>query len=144
MVVLRGKSVSARPTPFNGGIRMIFKDDFNGFSFTLNSEAVFVNLLRSPGINSQPVGPVRQPYLTNRPTAGWRNQFLGIHSCASLSFTNSGSVIASCCSHSTPQRESKRGRRYVFFVLLNLKGVAGLWKLTAGGQVVIRNFFPVY
>ncbi len=27
------------------------------------SEPVFVNLLRSPGIDSQPGGPVRQPYL---------------------------------------------------------------------------------
>jgi hypothetical protein len=31
------------------------------------SEPVFVNLLRSPGIDSQPGGPVRQPYLTYRP-----------------------------------------------------------------------------
>ena len=28
------------------------------------SKPVFVNLLRSPGIDSQPVGPVRQPYLS--------------------------------------------------------------------------------
>jgi hypothetical protein len=31
-------------------------------------EPEFVNLFRSPGINSQPAGPVRQPYLTYRPT----------------------------------------------------------------------------
>ncbi len=30
-------------------------------------QPVFVNLLRSPGINSQPGGPVRQPYLSYRP-----------------------------------------------------------------------------
>jgi hypothetical protein len=30
-------------------------------------EPVFVNLLRSPVIDSQPGGPVRQPYLTYRP-----------------------------------------------------------------------------
>jgi hypothetical protein len=30
-------------------------------------DPVFVNLLCSPGINSQPGGPVRQSYLTNRP-----------------------------------------------------------------------------
>jgi hypothetical protein len=30
-------------------------------------EPVFVNLLRSLGIGSQPGGPVRQPYLTYRP-----------------------------------------------------------------------------
>ncbi len=32
-----------------------------------SSEAVFVNLLRSPGTDSQPGGPVRQPYLLYRP-----------------------------------------------------------------------------
>jgi hypothetical protein len=31
------------------------------------SEPEFVNLLRSPGIDSQPGGPVQQPYLTYRP-----------------------------------------------------------------------------
>jgi hypothetical protein len=30
-------------------------------------ESVFVNLLRSPGIDSQPGGPVRQPFMTYRP-----------------------------------------------------------------------------
>jgi hypothetical protein len=45
---------------------------------------VFVNLLRSPGIDSQPGGPVRQPYLKYWPTRLHRlaestpwNQFLG-------------------------------------------------------------------
>ncbi len=46
-----------------------------------SSEPEFVNLLRSPGINSQPGRPVRQPYLTYRParlyTVGCRNRFLG-------------------------------------------------------------------
>jgi hypothetical protein len=32
-----------------------------------SSEPEFVNLLRSPGIDSQPGGPVRQHYLTYRP-----------------------------------------------------------------------------
>ncbi len=32
-----------------------------------NSEPEFVNLLRRPGIDSQPGGPVRQPYMTYRP-----------------------------------------------------------------------------
>ncbi len=49
-----------------------------------SSEPVFVNLLRSPGINSQPGGPLRQPYLTYRPvrlhslaeSINW-NRFLG-------------------------------------------------------------------
>ncbi len=31
-----------------------------------NTELVFVNLLRSPKIDSQPGGPVRQPYLSYR------------------------------------------------------------------------------
>ncbi len=32
-----------------------------------NTEPEFVNLFRSPGIDFQPGGPVRQPYLTYRP-----------------------------------------------------------------------------
>jgi hypothetical protein len=32
-----------------------------------NTEPVFVNLIWSPGIDSQPGGPVRQPYFTYRP-----------------------------------------------------------------------------
>jgi hypothetical protein len=45
---------------------------------------VFVNLLRSPGFDSQPCGPVQQPYLTCRPARLHRlaesiprNRFLG-------------------------------------------------------------------
>jgi hypothetical protein len=34
--------------------------------FSERAEPVFVNLLRSPAIDSQPGGPVRQPYLTYR------------------------------------------------------------------------------
>jgi hypothetical protein len=33
----------------------------------MGSEAKFVNLLRSPGIDSQPDGPVQQSFLTYRP-----------------------------------------------------------------------------
>ncbi len=49
-----------------------------------SAEAVFVNLLRSPGNDSQPGRPVRQPYVSYRPA--WlhrlaelipRNRFLG-------------------------------------------------------------------
>ncbi len=32
-----------------------------------DTEPVYVNLLRSPGMDFQPGGPVRQPYLTYRP-----------------------------------------------------------------------------
>jgi hypothetical protein len=49
-----------------------------------NTEPLFVNILRSPEIDSQPVGPVRQAYLSDRPArlrglaeAIPRNQFLG-------------------------------------------------------------------
>jgi hypothetical protein len=35
---------------------------------TPRTEPVFVNLSRRPGIDSQPVGPVRQPYLSYRPS----------------------------------------------------------------------------
>jgi hypothetical protein len=33
---------------------------------SITTEPEFVNLLRSPGTDSQPVGPLRQPYLTYR------------------------------------------------------------------------------
>jgi hypothetical protein len=59
-------------------------------------EPEFVNLLKSPGIDSQPGGPVRQPYLTYRPARlyiGWRNQFLKINSCAPSKFKNTGTVM---------------------------------------------------
>ncbi len=49
-----------------------------------NPEPVFVNLLRSPGIDSQPGGPVRNTYLSHRPSRLHRlaasfpwNRFLG-------------------------------------------------------------------
>ncbi len=58
------------------------------------TEPVFVNLLRSPGIDSQPGGTVRQPYLTYWPARLHRlaklirwNRFLG-------SLNNLGSVEA--------------------------------------------------
>ncbi len=38
-------------------------------TFTMDNpmpEPVFVNLIRSPGIDSQPDGPVRKPYLSHR------------------------------------------------------------------------------
>jgi hypothetical protein len=56
-------------------------------------ETDFVNLLRSPGIDSQPGGPVRQPNWTYRPAKyiGWRNRFLVVDSWAFKTFTNSGS-----------------------------------------------------
>jgi hypothetical protein len=61
------------------------------------AESVFVNLLRSPGIDSQHVGPVRQPYLSYRPArlhglaeSIHRNRFL-----ASLNITNKGSGLLS-------------------------------------------------
>ncbi len=42
---------------------------------------MFINLSRSPVIDSQPGVPVRQPYLSYRPARlqyiGWRNRFLG-------------------------------------------------------------------
>ncbi len=44
-------------------------------------EPELVNLLRSPGNNAQPGGPVRKHYLTYRPAKlyiGWRSRILGI------------------------------------------------------------------
>jgi hypothetical protein len=45
-------------------------------------EPGLVNILRSPGIDSQTGGPVRHPYLTYRlgRLHGWRKRFLGIDS----------------------------------------------------------------
>jgi hypothetical protein len=44
----------------------------NKSSSNICPEPVFVNQLRSPGIKSQPGGPVLQPYLLY---IGWRNRF---------------------------------------------------------------------
>jgi hypothetical protein len=38
----------------------------DGYSSASCTEPVFVDLLRSPGIDSQPGGPVRQPFLSYR------------------------------------------------------------------------------
>ncbi len=56
-----------------------------GKKSSLQPEPEFVNLLRSPGIDSQPGGPLRQPclalYRTGPPGyLGWRSRFLGIDS----------------------------------------------------------------
>jgi hypothetical protein len=54
--------------------------------YTLYTEPVFLNLLRSLWIDSQPGGPVRQPYLTFRPARLHRlaesiprNRFLNVY-----------------------------------------------------------------
>jgi len=56
-------------------------------------EPEFVNLLRSLDIDSQPGGPVQQPYLSYRPAMhiGWRNRILGIDSWSPETFKNTGS-----------------------------------------------------
>ncbi len=53
-------------------------------------EPVFVNLLRSPGIDAQPGGPVRQPYLTYWPARLHRlaESIPGIDSTGFLNFYN--------------------------------------------------------
>jgi hypothetical protein len=51
----------------------------------VKSARIFVNLLKSLGIDSQPGEPVRQPYLSYPGPLGyigWRNRFLGIDSWA--------------------------------------------------------------
>ncbi len=58
----------------------------NDLSDSQSTELVFVDILRSPRIDSQPGGPVSQPYLSYRPDIGYigfRNRFLGIDSWAS-------------------------------------------------------------
>jgi hypothetical protein len=46
-------------------IQLSFSLQFPAHAFSF-PEPVFVNLLRSPGIDSQPDRPVRQPYLSHR------------------------------------------------------------------------------
>jgi hypothetical protein len=61
---------------------------------TFTTEPVFVDRLRSPGIDSQPGGPVHEnPFCRTGPTGyiGWRLRFLGIGSLAPETFTNTGS-----------------------------------------------------
>ncbi len=52
----------------------------NVFQKLSRTEPVFVDLLRGPGIDSQPGGPVRNPICRTGPPGyiGWRNRFLGI------------------------------------------------------------------
>ncbi len=59
------------------------------------TEPIFENLLRSPRIDSQPGGPVRQPYLSSDLPGyiGWRNRFLGIYCWAPETFKNTSSVL---------------------------------------------------
>jgi hypothetical protein len=51
---------------------------------TVRSGARICRPFRSPGIDSQHGGPVRQPYLSYWPASlhGWRNRFLGTDSWA--------------------------------------------------------------
>jgi hypothetical protein len=49
-------------------------------TLSVYTEPVFVDLLRGPGIDSQPGGTVRNPICRTGPPGyiGWRNRFLGI------------------------------------------------------------------
>ncbi len=74
------------------------KHIFTAFGDFTGTEPEFVNLLRSPVIDSQPGGSKRQLTLTYRPARLHRlvksipwNRFLGIDSRAPYMFTNSGS-----------------------------------------------------
>jgi hypothetical protein len=62
---------------------LIFSDKNKGLIVIepfISTEPVFVDLLRGPGIDSQPGGPVRNPICRTGPPGyiGWRNRFLGI------------------------------------------------------------------
>ncbi len=46
-----------------------WKENVTDWCDNKHPEPEFVNLLRSPGIDSQPGGPMRQPYLTYRPAS---------------------------------------------------------------------------
>jgi hypothetical protein len=73
-----GRSCSVPPPAFS--LQRLFIVELSGRSFYIfrarnyhsvtvprHPEPVFVNLLRNPGIGSQPGGPVRQPYPTGPP-----------------------------------------------------------------------------
>ncbi len=57
-------------------IRGLITNDDYFMAAIYSTKPEFVNLLWSPGINSQPGGQLRQLYLTY-PPASWRNRFLG-------------------------------------------------------------------
>ncbi len=65
----RNATVFAQFEPIKKHLTPWFLYNSSTFPASILSEPVFVNLLRSPGIDSQPGGPVRQPYLTG-PSGG--------------------------------------------------------------------------
>ncbi len=71
-----------------------FKTNLSGF-LEVSPQPVFVDLLRSPRIDSQPGGPVRNPICRTGPPGyiGWRNRFFGIDSWAPDTFTNTETVF---------------------------------------------------
>ncbi len=74
----------------------------------ITTEPEFVNLLRSPGFDSQPGGSVQQPYLTYRPVRlyiGWR-----IHSWNRLL----GSILQIHIHNDSPTTTALSSRRLAF------------------------------
>jgi hypothetical protein len=108
-----------------------------GTKLSCSAEPVFVNLLRSPRIDSQPGRLVRQPNLicrTGPPSyISRRNRFLGIDSWVPLTFTNTGSgnLRLRPRYHATVNRELFLAclfflactQQYVFWILFNLWSV---------------------
>jgi hypothetical protein len=71
-----------------------------------STEPVFADLLRSPGIDSQPCGPVRQPYLSHWPTRLHRltesiprNRFLGSKNVYRYGFWLEAHIVMENCSN---------------------------------------------
>jgi|LakMenEpi03Aug12_release.lakeMendotaPanAssembly.Ray.scaffolds.fasta_scaffold339805_1 hypothetical protein len=77
---------------------------------TLTAEPEFVNILRSPGINSQPAGRDDNTIWCTGPPGyiGWWNRFLGIDSSSPETFTNSGSDFVYICLFSPSVRWSQQ------------------------------------
>jgi hypothetical protein len=91
------KFTSLRRRGYNADCRYILRVDVFICSTILKllPEPVFVDLLRSPGIDFQPGGPVRQPYLSYRPATLHRpaESIPGLHICLQIRAPGVSSVL---------------------------------------------------
>jgi hypothetical protein len=100
---------------------------------------VYVNLLRSPGIDSQPGGPVQQPYLTYRHTRLYRlaeaipwYRFLG-----SLNVYKFGlRPGASAKENATPVKQEKITAK-ISFSACQCVSAGSSWMAEGGGFVTV-------
>jgi hypothetical protein len=91
------------------GLSVVFPLEIGTYTVR-TTEPVFVNLLRSPGIDSQFGGRYNNPIRRTGPPCyiGWRNRTLGIDSWSPQTFTNTGSdsiVLDAFCPETTQYLE---------------------------------------